>query len=636
MVPTSCRSWIGLCALAALIVPVDSRRSQPASDEDSALEKRLADADHFLSSDQCEGRGLGTHGLQLAADFIAGEFRKIGLRTNLCNGGPFQEFKVVTGAELGPGNRLHLSGPARGGPATAGTTPWASGKDFSAMSIGDSAAFDCPLVFAGYGITDRVAGYDDYAGLDVAGKAVIILRQMPQTPENSKWGRPIASCHVRLRHKVANAYEHGAAAVIMCSSRMDLEHRPQHDDSLPPLGFAGPRCKHPGLPVLYCRRAVLDAAVRAVYGSSLDEVEEEIDRGFTPHSHDLTGWRAAGRTDIVRTDTVAKNIVGVLPGSGRIADETIVVGAHYDHFGFIDTEIGGVRQRQFYSGADDNASGVASILEIARYLAQHRGLLARTVVFVSFCAEEEGLLGSTYYVGHPVIPLTRTVEMVNLDMVGRMRENKLSIRGSFTAAGWQEMLERINQRHGFDLDLPPDGFGSSDQLSFYAHQVPILHFFTGRHEDYHETSDKFERLNIPGMRRVVRMAEEVVEQLADAPARPEYVAAAPHEELEPFFGVFGDFTSPEKGYAVGPVVHGSPAARAGLVEGDLVVQLGTERIECSDDFDEALSHYSGGENLRVVARRQGKDRTFHVVLDPPGPLMPAGALTPASPLTAAK
>jgi len=610
----SARVWLGICAIAALVVPAhsDVRLADP---DDVQVERRLAEAAQYLSSDDLEGRGLGTRGIELAAADLARRFRELGLQTDLCQGGPFQEFTVVTGSSMGDDNALAVTAPAEGERPGAKST-FLAGRDFTPMSASDSLAFDLPLVFVGFGVTDGAADYDDYESVDVAGKAVIIMRQVPAPPASMPQKKAIASRHARLRHKVANAYEHGAAAVILCASQADLRNREKHDDGLPALGLAGFRSEHPGLPVIYCRRAVIEAAVRQSLGRTLDELEDGIARDYEPYSGELLGWRIAGRTDVDRVETVAKNVIGMLPSNGKAPHETIVVGAHYDHFGVVEYDADGGKQRDIYHGADDNASGVSGLLEIAHFLASQPQRPDRNVVFVAFSAEEAGFLGSMHYVAHPVVPLARTATMVNLDMIGRLRDNKLLIRGSFTGAGYRELLEGLNKEHGFDLDLPLE-YGRSDQLSFYAHKVPILHFFTGKHEDYHEPSDRFEKLNIPGMRRIVEMAQETVLTLANAPARPQYLAVVVPDERDPYLGVFGDFTSKEVGYAVGPVDQAGPAAKAGLQEGDVVVQFGRAKIGNSYDMGVALTHYVGGERVPVTVKRGSQKRLMHIVLEPP-------------------
>lgn len=598
------------CVLAVLGCPVWAAEQAPTND-DAAVEKRLADAARYLSSDQLEGRGLGTHGIELAAEYIARQFREAGLKTDLCQGQPYQKFPVTTDAELGSGNRLALAGLPAGsdeGPSAAELT---LRKDFTPLAASDSNRFDLPLVFVGYGITDRPAGYDDYAGVDVAGKAVVVLRHAPRQVAARPGGVAIDTHHGLLRHKIANAFEHGAAAIVVCTDWAQLLDRGVYEEPLLKFDTAGADCSHPGMTVIQCRRKVLEPAIQAAYGTDLAGLEVEINRGPAPNSRALAGCRISGQTDIRRIQYEAKNVVAVLPGDGRSGEETLVIGAHYDHFGSF--RVPGKRQPEIYSGADDNASGVSAMLEIARYLAHRPQPPARRVVFVAFSAEEEGMLGSSYYVNHPLVPLSRTVAMLNLDMVGRLRDNRLYVRGSFTAAGWDNLLRDLDSRHGLTLDLTQGGLGKSDQLAFYAKDIPILHFFTGRHADYHETSDKFETLNIAGMRRVTRFAEDVLASLLDTPARPRCLAVVP-EDGDLYFGAFGDFTCSGPGYRLGPVARGGPAEQAGLRDGDVVVRVGENRIAGVEDFKEALTHYGGGERVSVMVQRDKQTREFTVLL----------------------
>ena len=243
---------------------------------------------------------------------------------------------------------------------------------------------------------------------------------------------------------------------------------------------------------------------------------------------------------------------------------------------------------------------------MARYLAQRPKRPARQVVFIAFSAEEEGLLGSALLRGPSAGPAGphRGDDQPGHD---RGRDNRLFVRGTFTAAGWRELLERLGARERLSLVLSRRLFGSSDHLSFYAKEIPVMEFFTGRHEDYHEPSDKFAKLNFTGMRQVARVARNVLADLADAQLRPQYVAAVPPQPgSEAYSGAFGDFTCAGPGYVLGPVAKGSPAAQAGLHDGDLVVQLGKERISTADDFNEAITHYVGGQRVRVLAKRAGQ------------------------------
>jgi Zn-dependent M28 family amino/carboxypeptidase len=282
------------------------------------------------------------------------------------------------------------------------------------------------------------------------------------------------------------------------------------------------------IPVLYCRRSAMDRAVRASLGKDLAAIEREIDNGPKPQSAVLKGWKADGEIQVERVMKEARNVVGVLEGEGPLADETVVVGAHYDHVGRQGPP-GPVPPGKdvICNGADDNASGVAAMLEIARALSKEKGKPRRRLVFVAFAAEELGLFGSSHYVSDPPFPLEKTVAMINLDMVGRSQNNKFSIYGTGTSKRFDPLVDRLNGKYHFDLTKVPAGAGPSDHLAFYGRQIPVLHFFTGLHPDYHKPSDHADKINYEAMRKITEMAAEVVVDLATDAKRPEFVGENP-------------------------------------------------------------------------------------------------------------
>ena len=261
-------------------------------------------------------------------------------------------------------------------------------------------------------------------------------------------------------------------------------------DPLLPLGQLHAGQVRQEFPVMQCGRAVLDRAMQAALGTDLALLEQQIDQGPTPHSQELTGWKAVGNTDICTQTIELKNVASVLEGQGPLADETIVVGAHYDHMGYGGPGSRNANPKSIYYGADDNASGIAVLIEVARTLAHRPEKLARRVVFVAFTAEEMGLHGSNHYVQHPLVPIEKTVAMVNLDMVGRLREDRVLVLDSGSGKSFGPLLEKIGQAEHLELSRVPGGPGPSDQAPFYAKGVPVMHFFTGMHSEYHRTSDK--------------------------------------------------------------------------------------------------------------------------------------------------
>ena len=402
------------------------------------------------------------------------------------------------------------------------------GNDFTPLAISGNGQFDLPLVFAGYGITARKASYDDFAGIDVANKAVVMLRHQPRDEVNDKESAAIkATAYTLIRHKVANACEHGAAAIIFCSDQAEMRRRRHEDDTLFSFHVAGTTFSHPDLPVLTCRRAVIDRILQAVHKTTLGEIEDRIDRTLKPASRDLTGWRIQGETDLRHVICEVKNVAAVLPGEGPLAEEAIVLGAHYDHLGYGSRSTLPSKPLAIYHGADDNASGVAVVLEVARALA-HRAenteKLHRTVIFILFTGEEWGFWGSSHYVNDPIVPMSKTAAMINLDMVGRLRDDAVQVNSVGTGTGFSTLLDEVNRPYGFHFSKVAGASGRSDQAAFYCKRVPNIHFITGKHPDYHRPTDTFDKVNIPGMRRIADYVRDMTVALANAPRRPTFVA----------------------------------------------------------------------------------------------------------------
>jgi hypothetical protein len=244
------------------------------------------------------------------------------------------------------------------------------------------------------------------------------------------------------------------------------------------------------------------------------------------------------------------------------------------------------------------------------------------VVFIAFTAEEFGLIGSAKYVKEPVFPLEKTVAMFNMDMVGRLQDDKLTVFGSGTSPRWEPELKAMNETAGFQMTLKPEGFGPSDHSSFYGKKIPVLHFFTNNHPDYHRPTDDADKLNIDGIYRVVEMVEKIVVQTAENPERPAYIEIKQAAQIarsggRPYFGTIPDFASEGDGYAISGAAPGSPADKGGLKANDRIVKLGGNKVSGLDDFDLALRKFKAGEEIEVVVLREGKEVPLKVTLEPP-------------------
>jgi di/tripeptidase len=670
--------FAGLTPPASAVEGAAEGAVKSAAEAATESEARLSRTVKFLSSDELEGRGVGTKGLDLAAKYLAEGFAKLGLKTELFDGTPFQRFEVNTSSELGPQehNTLALIGP----PKQAGGEPQRIelklGESFNPLATGGDAKFDAPLVLVGYGITAKKPKYDDYAGIDVKGKVVVIIRKEPQQEdEHSQFNGKQASQHAPFVRKIANAFEHGAAAVIFVNDSLELKNSaadtrkqlgaeieilaakqakfneldaPTPDETAKfakeiatqseaiaalakqlagsPDGIltfhgAGDDSSHKKMPVLFAKREIIDKVVKASLGKDLATIESEIDADLQPRSAELTGWTVSGETDIVRKKAEVKNVIAVLEGEGPLADETIVVGAHYDHLGFGGPGSLAPWTTEIHNGADDNASGAATLLEVAQRLAASDTKPKHRIVFIAFTGEERGLLGSAYYVRNPRFGLEKTIAMFNLDMVGRLSsDSKLMVYGTGTANQFDPLVEEMCKKYGFKLTKHPGGFGPSDHSSFYAKKIPVLHLFTGTHSDYHRPSDDFEKLNIPGMRRVADMLVEIVRATDQASTPPQYVELKQMEAIgggdsdRPYFGSIPDYSANGEGLALTGVSPGGPADKAGLKGGDVIVQFGESKIAGIEDFDSALRKHQIGDKVKVLVKRGSQEVPLEVTL----------------------
>lgn len=467
----------------------------------------------YLASDELMGRGVDTPGITLARDYIAGEFKRYGLAPGGENGTFFQGLEVVTGVKVnepsslsfGSGSELILN------------------DEWNPFGFSRSGNVEGEVVFAGYGITVKGYGYDDYAGLDVTGKIVLVLRYEPP-PKNEKspfQKAPRYSNHATLLSKVTNTRNHGAVGMIL----VDLDPpRAGEKGLIPTRRTSGPN--DAGIVAAQIKREIAEKRLQEA-GVSLRELKEKIDQEEKPASTILPGLRAALHVTLEKITKKTENVVGILLGSDpQLKEENIVIGAHYDHiglgyFGTRDFSTEG----QIHNGADDNASGTAVVLELAERLSRRPQKLPRTIVFVAFTGEELGTYGSKHYVSSPPFPIGSTKAMINLDMVGRMRDNRVTATGIDTAKEFRAIVTAAGKEFGTEVSPSPGGIGRSDHASFYNKSIPVLHFYTGSHEDYHRPTDDWEKLNIEGMAKISDVVLAVVEKIASSKEPPTFVHA---------------------------------------------------------------------------------------------------------------
>jgi hypothetical protein len=589
----------------------------------------------FLADDAQDGRAPGTKGIEASAEYIAASFKESGLKPAPGADGFFQPFTIRGNPELTAPATLTFEGPGE-----HIIRPEADG--YQPLAIGSGGKLeDVPLVFVGYGITAkdeaRKLDYDDYAGINAKGKAVVVLRREPQLDdEKSPFAGKNTTNYATFAHKATNAFQHGAVAVLLVN---DLAGLKGAEDQVMRFGAAGPEENSP-IPFLSLSRSYVDKILTALLQPTLEELEKQIDSDLKPRSRPLEGWMVNASVEIARKGVVTKNVVGVLEGAGPLAEETIVVGAHYDHLGHGGMTSGSLAflSKDIHNGADDNASGTALVMELARRLSRRPDPLPRRIVFMAFSGEEKGLLGSRHYVEHPLIPLDQTVMMINFDMVGRLNDkSELTVMGLGSTPGLEEIVDAISKDAGFKVKKVKgvsDGFGGSDHESFYLKGVPILFPFTGLHADYHRPSDDSERINFAGMVRIADLGELLLLDVARRPTRPAFTKSAeparnPHESggadpgrvgMGAYLGTIPDYGAEDKGVKLSGVHEGSPAEKGGIKGGDVIVGYAGKPIATIYDYTDSLGRSKPGDKVEIVVKRDGKDVTLTVTLGSrPGP-----------------
>jgi aminopeptidase YwaD len=596
------------------------------------LAKRFEADVRVLAAEEMEGRGLGTKGIEKAAAWIEARLRQLGLRPAFA-GSYRQRFDVKTGVTLAEGNQIATS-------VDQGAKTTVAPADWTPLGFSSSGKFDAPIVFVGYGIEAPPIGYRELEPVDLKGKVALMLRYEPQEKdEGSPFDGRRPSRWSATRYKVLQARERGAVAVIFVTGPQQDEGK----DKVPVLKNDGPESAA-GLPVLQVKTSLAEKWLKAA-GIDLLQFQKEVDRDLRPRSRELP-VRVAGSVAVRNTFADGVNVAGILPGRGALASEIVVLGAHYDHLGY-----GGERSMKpnvhaAHLGADDNASGTAAVLLAAENL---RNLLRevpshRTVLIALFSAEESGLAGSGHFVANPPLPMDRVVAMVNLDMVGMLREDKLTAFGTESAPEWRSLVERAGKELKLNITATGDGYGPSDQTSFYAARIPVLHFFTGAHERYHTPEDRADSLNYAGGARIVELTTNVVAAVARGEVNPQYarVAAAPAMQGDSrgygaYLGTVPDYSAMDAtagGVLLSDVRPGGPAELAGIKGGDRIVEMAGTRIENLYDMTYALQDHRPGETIDVVVIREGARKTLKATLGARGGGAPAPQSSTASPAAA--
>jgi len=581
--------FVALTAGSALASPAGRLFAQEALDcpdvdditED--MEPALAHV-RYLADDALKGRGAGTSGARCAAQYIADQFEAIGLEGAGPSGAYFQPFPIRAGAALGAGSTLRTP-----------QTTYTLAEDWIPFGYSASAAITGTLLYGGDGINRPQSRNNEYPTLDLTGRIVVVEDGDLTSPSSRA-----LQTDAHFKATVAAGRNAGGMIILLRDGR--------------------------GLPDLTGEtRAALRIPVAAARGEAADRIRQAA-RG---------GDRAFLAASVQPRAVEARNVTALLLGSDPVlADEVLIIGAHYDHLGFggegsLDPDAFG----EVHNGADDNASGTSGLIEIARRLSEGNRRPARSVLFLAFTAEEKGLWGSSHYVRNPLLPIAQTVAMLNMDMIGRLEGRTLTVMGVGTAEEWPDLLRAANQSMARPLSIAtsPDGFGPSDHSSFYGEGLPVLHFFSNTHVDYHRPSDDWDKVDIEGLDQIVDLVSEVALDVAGVSGSGERIALTPVEPdlaeahgqdpsattsggYGPYLGTIPDMVPVDAGLRLTGVREGSPAADAGIRGGDIVLEFGGREVADIYGYTYALQAHEPGDAVEIVVLRDGERLTLTAVL----------------------
>ena len=552
---------------------------------------------YFLASDSLKGRKPGTKEANVAANYIRDQFKASGLKLIGDNG--FQYFEIVTDITTGANNSLAFEG-------FKGTLK----KDFLPVAYSSSGRVNAGVVFTGYGfdIEQDSLRWKDYDGVDVKGKWVMLFRGDPELDNNESRFIPFTE----IRGKILIAKDHGAAGVLVVTPvSMDK------DDKLIGLHSENNDVTS-GIPVINIKRNIADMLLKTT-GFTVDSLERILNRTRNPLSLKLPTMVDA-TCDLVVNKAKAENVAGVIEGNDPLLkDEYIVIGGHYDHLGFGGPGSGSRMPDTvaIHNGADDNASGTAMVIELAGKLASQKANLKRSILLISFSGEEMGLLGSKYFVDHPLVDLKKIKAMFNFDMVGRFdkEKNSISISGTGTSLEGDSVIRIFEKSLPFNVTHSPDGYGPSDHASFYSSNIPVFFFTTGAHTDYHTPFDDADKLDYQKEKEIGDFADKIIADVDNMPKTLTFHESGKKEgygrggrRLKVTLGIMPDFAGTEKkGLRVDGVTKDGPADKGSMLKGDIIISINGMSVGNIYEYMSRLGKLKQGQTISVEVVRNGKN-----------------------------
>jgi hypothetical protein len=549
----------------------------------------------YLSDDERAGRYPGSKGSQEAVNYIVDNFKAKDVLPAGTNGF-LQPFEFIIGINFGGQNYLSNQ-----------DENYVINKDFIPLEFSSNGKVESTIVFAGYGfsINDSIQ-WNDYDGIDADGKWVLILRGGP----GGRHPHSDFAKNTPIRKKAMLARDQNAAGILFVNQDGD-------EDQLIPLKHS-PNSTAIGIPVLQVSRNIANQLL----DQKLIELQNQLDEKHSSQSF-LLDKEISAEVTLKKEIINVPNVIGLIPGNdSELKNEYIVIGAHFDHLGFGGKGSGSLTpdSNAIHNGADDNASGTAGILELAEKLSANRKMLKRSILLMAYNAEEEGLLGSKYFVNNPTVDFSKITAMINMDMIGRMSEDKITIGGTGTSPQFESILNETNQKYNLNLKMSKEGYGPSDHASFYVNDVPVLFFFTGNHTDYHKPSDDWQQINAEGEKKIVDLIYDLILRFSRLEEKLIFTEAGPKESNQTrrsfnvTFGLIPSYGSDAVGLEIDGAKKDGPAGIAGLKKGDIITSIGGKDIKNIYDYMYRLAELKPGETVEVKVMRGDDELTLKVIL----------------------
>ena len=573
-----------------------NRSTGPASD---ITQEEIMGHIKYLSHPNREGRHPGSRGSKDAISYIIKKLKSFGVQPG--NQGSFtQSFDIKTDVILGKNNYFFLNGDT--------LTP---GEDYIPLFFSSNEYLGGEVVFAGYGfsISEQNLEWNDYNNLNVSNKWVVVMRNNPER-ENQ---HSVYYSHSSLHKKMLVARDAGAAGIIFISQ---IE-----DDDLFPLKYI-PGYSNDGIPAIHLSNDAADNLLEK-FDWSRRTIQEKMNNTRKPLTFEMSQTFIEADVNLSPINTRAANVIGLIrSGNRKYRDEYVLIGAHFDHIGMGGEGSGSRKpdEKLVHPGADDNASGTAGLLELAQKLSAHKNKLKRSVLLVAFDAEEKGLLGSKHFIKNPTVELSNISAMINMDMIGRMKDSTATVGGVGTSPIFENLLDSLKYNRPFNLLMNKPGFGPSDHASFYAENIPVLFFFSGLHDDYHTPNDTWKHINLNGEKHILDLIYDTVYHLSRLKTRPGFSEAGPKQaqaiapaRFKVTFGIMPSYTSEESGLEIDAISKkDGPAAKAGIKRGDVIKSINGKPIKDIYEYMERLSEIHIGQKVPVVIDRNGKSLKIDV------------------------